>query len=113
MKGDVDFGQQWLEPDGRKGRLTWNEYTFELIYHGFRYGIFPVARVRDLEALRKLLDDDGGWAAHQDEGISWVWTRVAHLAPCPCCDGLKWIGRNYALNQEQLVPCPLCNRVAV
>lgn len=109
MKGDVDFGQRWLEPDGRRGRLTWNEYTFELVYHGFRYGLFPVARVRDVEALKLLLE---GWADHQDEGISWAWARVAHLAPCPCCDGLKWIGRNWE-GGERLVPCPLCNRVAV
>lgn len=111
MKGDHDFGHDWLEPDGRRGRLTWNAYTFELIYHGHRYGIFPVARVRDLEALKRLLD---GWADHQDEGISWVWSRTAGLAPCPCCDGLKWrIGRNYQDEQERVVPCPLCNRVAV
>lgn len=109
MTGDVDFGQQWLETDGRTGRLTWNEFTFELVYHGHRYGIFPVARVRDIDALRLLLD---GWEDHQDEGVSWVWSRVAHLSPCPCCDGLKWIGRNWN-GGESLVPCPLCNRVAV
>lgn len=108
-QGDVDFGW-WDEPDGRRGKLTWNEYTFELVYHGFRYGIFPVARVRDLGGLKLLLE---GWEDHGHEGISWVWTRVAHLAPCPCCDGVEWIGRNYAEGQEQLVPCPLCNRVAV
>jgi len=109
VTGDVDFGQRWLEPDGRRGRLTWNRLTFQLVYHGFRYGTFEVARVRDVDGLALLLD---GWAEHQDEGVSWVWHRVAHLAPCPCCDGLKWIGRNYAEGQERLVPCPLCNQAA-
>lgn len=109
MVGDHDFGQQWLEPDGRRGRLTWNELTFELIYHGHGYGIFPVARARDLGALKKLLE---GWADHQEEGISWVWSRTAGLSACPCCDGLRWIGRNYHQG-ERLAPCPLCNEVAV
>lgn len=109
MTGDVDFGHGWVEPDGRRGRLTWNEITFELVYHGHRYGIFPVARVRDLEALRRLL---AGWEDHQHEGVSWVWSRVSDLAPCPCCDGLHWLGRNWD-GGERVVPCPLCNRAAV
>ncbi|HEV7535719.1 MAG TPA: hypothetical protein VGP90_08805 [Acidimicrobiia bacterium] len=109
MTGDVDFGQDWLEADGRRGRLTWNEYTFDLVYHGHRYGIFAVARVRDVDGLRLLL---AGWEDHTAEGIAWVWSRVAHLKPCPCCDGLRWIGRNRD-GGERVVPCPLCNRVAV
>lgn len=107
MSDSVDFGL-WDEPDGRRGLLSWNSVTGQLVYHGHRYGMFEVARVRDLAGLCLLLD---GWADHTTEGISWVWTRVAHLAPCPCCDGVKWLGRNWD-GGERLVPCPLCNRVA-
>jgi hypothetical protein len=71
----VDFGHDWLLPDGRRALLCWHRHDGQLVLHHPSGRSDLITVIRDEDEIRSRLD---GWEHHAftTTGLGWLADRL-------------------------------------